>query len=861
MSPEKIKEKVLKYKWKPWLERPFGAFFMSFFKGGLIRETMEKTGVDVEYPVFLFERGMWYRSTEAEAPFIKEIKKYLAAGGSVRKISKSCEDFYGAKNKKIKQLLQKKNDILKKSREIADILALSTSYIWLAHGLEDIYAEILNKEVPKYIRGDVDKFIGDMSFPTKKNMHSKMEEALLRGDDTKAVQKKFGWIKARDGFGDGFLVGELEKLRRELLKNKPRRKETIKKIFIPKPLRELAGEVQELVYFRTLRTDVLYELLFLARPILNELAKRYGLTFKELKDYTLQDLLRGKPKKYPPNISCACYKGNLAFFDKPILLREKIFDETIKGVVAFAGKAQGTVKIVKRVEDLQKVKEGDILVAPMTFPSFIVAMKYAAAFVTDEGGITCHAAIIAREMKKPCITGTKIATKVLKDGDLVEVDAREGVIRKIGKGQGRPAEIVEKARKTTWIHWLERPYNPFIASLTFAGVGKKYYEKVGLNGFDNGFLFQNNIIYYSNEQMKKNQDMIGSFIKKKTIFHISDMLDKMHTINLDEVEKIIKSKVDPKYKLSQIREISRGYNPFLWIIKPLEEYFDKKLKTELPKYISGDVDEFIAEASLSGKKTAYEKLQDDCRSGIPAEKIQKKYAWIKSRDGFTDFYSREEIVEICKHLKGEEKWSKIKIPVVAKGLVEELRELVFFRTDRTDKFYKILAASRPVYQEVATSIGVSFEELASYDVTSILKGTPEKYGKNFSYLFLDGEEIMQEKPLLDISRLSEREIKGAAAFAGVVRGVVKIVKHSSEVGKVNIGDILVSQMTLPSFMLAMNKAAAFVTDEGGITCHAAIVAREMKKPCIIGTKIATRVLKDGDLVEVDANKGIVRKLN
>jgi pyruvate,water dikinase len=51
-----------------------------------------------------------------------------------------------------------------------------------------------------------------------------------------------------------------------------------------------------------------------------------------------------------------------------------------------------------------------------------------------------------------------------------------------------------------------------------------------------------------------------------------------------------------------------------------------------------------------------------------------------------------------------------------------------------------------------------------------------------------------------------------------------------------------------------------VTDEGGVTCHAAIVAREMKKPCIIGTKIATKVLKDGDLVEVDANKGVVKIL-
>jgi pyruvate, water dikinase len=58
----------------------------------------------------------------------------------------------------------------------------------------------------------------------------------------------------------------------------------------------------------------------------------------------------------------------------------------------------------------------------------------------------------------------------------------------------------------------------------------------------------------------------------------------------------------------------------------------------------------------------------------------------------------------------------------------------------------------------------------------------------------------------------------------------------------------------------MKKASAIITDEGGITSHAAIVSREMKKPCVIGTKIATKILKDGDLVEVDADRGIVNIL-
>jgi len=106
----------------------------------------------------------------------------------------------------------------------------------------------------------------------------------------------------------------------------------------------------------------------------------------------------------------------------------------IKGVVANKGVVKGVVRIVKTVDDLPKVESGDILVAPMTFPSFIPAMEKAAAFVTNEGGILCHAAIVSREMSKPCVINTKNATEILKDGDLVEVDAEKGVVKIIKRG-------------------------------------------------------------------------------------------------------------------------------------------------------------------------------------------------------------------------------------------------------------------------------------------------------------------------------------------------------------------------------------------------------------------------------------------
>lgn len=105
-----------------------------------------------------------------------------------------------------------------------------------------------------------------------------------------------------------------------------------------------------------------------------------------------------------------------------------------------------------------------------------------------------------------------------------------------------------------------------------------------------------------------------------------------------------------------------------------------------------------------------------------------------------------------------------------------------------------------------------------------------------------------------------KELKGQAACLGKATGIVKIIIRPGDMGKINKGDILVSIATDPDIVPAMKKASAIVTEQGGVTSHAAIVSRELGTPCVIGTKIATRVLKDGDLVEVDASKGIVKIL-
>ena len=102
----------------------------------------------------------------------------------------------------------------------------------------------------------------------------------------------------------------------------------------------------------------------------------------------------------------------------------------IKGLGASPGLASGTVKIILDLDELDKVQEGDVMVTTMTTPDMVPAMKRANGIVTDEGGVTCHAAIISRELGIPCVVGTGDATSTLKENDEVTADGKKGLVYK-----------------------------------------------------------------------------------------------------------------------------------------------------------------------------------------------------------------------------------------------------------------------------------------------------------------------------------------------------------------------------------------------------------------------------------------------
>ena len=108
-------------------------------------------------------------------------------------------------------------------------------------------------------------------------------------------------------------------------------------------------------------------------------------------------------------------------------------------------------------------------------------------------------------------------------------------------------------------------------------------------------------------------------------------------------------------------------------------------------------------------------------------------------------------------------------------------------------------------------------------------------------------------------------LRGLPVSRGKTQGLVKIIsgdtfnekKIIKQLLNINDGDIIVTQMTRPLFMIAINKASAIITDVGGLLCHAAIVSRELNIPCIVNTKVATKILRNGQSVVVDGAKGLI----
>jgi phosphohistidine swiveling domain-containing protein len=222
--------------------------------------------------------------------------------------------------------------------------------------------------------------------------------------------------------------------------------------------------------------------------------------------------------------------------------------------------------------------------------------------------------------------------------------------------------------------------------------------------------------------------------------------------------------------------------------------------------------------------------------------------------------------------------SELKLREKEKQLIEILDFHAWYQDYRKEYIMILLHYLDVVLREIATRKQLTLEDvkwLLREEVIGLFQGKNfnalirerKKYAffvwENDKFGSFAGEDARKkEKEILGHIKTSKEiiEIPGNIANKGKVRGIARVTMNSSEAKHLTKGEILVTSMTSPDFISAIKKAAAIVTNEGGILCHAAIVSREFGIPCIVGTGIATKSIKNGDLIEVDANHGFVRIL-
>jgi phosphoenolpyruvate synthase/pyruvate phosphate dikinase len=292
------------------------------------------------------------------------------------------------------------------------------------------------------------------------------------------------------------------------------------------------------------------------------------------------------------------------------------------------------------------------------------------------------------------------------------------------------------------------------------------------------------------------------------------------------------------------------------IVLLLESKREKALEKFSKKYISWgvyDVNYDIPSRSFHeekikniDKKNAKQKIKEiDQKYKLQKENFNKiKKYWKKDKNltALVDLYNLYANFKDWKNYYREQSSYKMKIlfDEIAKRLLLTAKQVSFLTEEETTS-------------SLEGKIKINSSEI-------------EKRIKNSALLFLNNEMsiITDQATLNEIDNYIKTKdvlyIEGSVAYPGIVRGEAKLISSTKDFNKVKDGDVIVASTTRPDYLPFMKKSVGFITNEGGMLSHAAIMARELKKPCIIGTKIATRVLKDGDLVEVDAERGVVKIL-
>jgi len=430
----RIKDQVGKYSPDSFCEIVKGTIVNSFMVASLFRPFSEKCAETLFNSPDLLA-GLKQRTIK----ITNEMQEYA------REVYEKLEKINDISDKEIADIFTEINKLQTECAHLGTVVAFSDVFGTVTNKLTEIVSEKTGLKNPLHTYTSV------VGSPENKSLTEKANEDILANKDMdpEILLKKYFWLD-QGYIGRGISKEQLDKV----LQHKPEEEE----LDFNELLKELALSAEEdhafqvsrdVIQIKALRADTRQFLHVVTNQLVEYLAKRWNIEAKYLETlYTeeLVDILNNK-MKLPNNLAERWQHGVLIpeervgkynvllgkdaeDFMANNILKENLSDKKeIKGQTAQPGKAKGAVKLVLGAQHINKIVEGDILVSVATSPQLLPAMKKAAAFVTDVGGITSHAAIVSRELKKPCIVGTSNASQVLNDGDKIEVDADNGVVK------------------------------------------------------------------------------------------------------------------------------------------------------------------------------------------------------------------------------------------------------------------------------------------------------------------------------------------------------------------------------------------------------------------------------------------------
>jgi phosphoenolpyruvate synthase/pyruvate phosphate dikinase len=401
------------------------------------------------------------KDKEDHSYFFRILQKHRRYAELVLLYSKSLSDI-NPKNKSEEEL---KNI----TQKYFDLLERFIGFIYPTFNVEEILSEKIKDEIEKSEQ-DISKqlaYIASLTSPIRSNEANREKIELLKLKDllnkTNEQQKefliknhetKFGWLSfywfAGKKYTKEDIIKRLEKIDLSNILEEEQKEyhdeikcsNTIKSLDIKnRKILDTITILRELSYAHTADVELICQSGFFIRPIFEEIAERKNIPIEDLWFLTKEELFE---KDISEKIEQR-KKGHMALLKDGVFsiltgedyqkikkeLKEEIKADHAKGMPVQPGIIKGKAKVIAGRKDYHLIEDGDILITSMTTPDAVPLLTKVKAIITDEGGVLCHAAIIARELKIPGIIGTKIGTQIFKTGDLVEVDANKGVVKKL----------------------------------------------------------------------------------------------------------------------------------------------------------------------------------------------------------------------------------------------------------------------------------------------------------------------------------------------------------------------------------------------------------------------------------------------